>query len=132
MFGRFRVIKEIIALVQLANKLSDNAPPGTPKFGFLLTNRSFLVPAITILINILILLNFSALYPLLSIFQSLPPELLAERVVLTTTVGSFLWSFIERAKTTAKIVVTRKQAKQAVTEVVGSDELANKLREILL
>lgn len=126
MFGKLRIFKEIIALIQLANQIADEAPAGTPKYGFLLTNRSFLVPAITITINILIILNFGFLYPVLSVFQSLPAELLAERVVLISSVLSFLWSYIERARTSAKIVITKKQAIEAVAASVVSAKLDNK------
>ena len=64
MFKLINSAREVIKLIELANRLSDEAPEDTPKFGFLLTNRSFLVPAIGLIINILVIFSFPALAPL--------------------------------------------------------------------
>jgi len=118
---------DIIKIVRLANRLSDQRPEGTNKYGFLLTNRSFLVPVFGMLLNILILFNAPFLAPVLDLLQNVSPEIAAEQVILIVTGISFLWSFIERQLTDAKPVLTRNQAEQAVVKVVGDDKLAKSL-----
>lgn len=128
MFKLINSAREIIKLIELANRISDQIPGDTPKFGFLLTNRSFLVPAIGIIINILIIFNFPALAPFLSMIDGIPAEELANWIIGIVSFGSILWSIIERKLTSAKVVLTKKQAERAVAEVVGDDELAKALR----
>lgn len=128
MFKLLKSAREIIKLIELANKISDQVPENTPKFGFLLTNRSFLVPAIGLIINILVILSFPALAPFLSMVDGVPAEELANWIIGIVSFGSILWSVIERKMTTAKVVLTKKQAEKAVAEVVGDDELAKALR----
>lgn len=123
----FGAIGEIIKLVRLANNLSEQAPGNTPKFGFLLTNRSFLVPAIGMVINILIMFNAPFLAPVLDLLQSQHPQIVSEYIVIAITSITFMWGFIERMLTSAKVVLTRKQAVDAIAEVVGDDALAQAL-----
>ena len=122
---------DIIKIIRLANRLSDQRPEGTNKYGFLLTNRSFLVPVFGMLLNILILFNAPFLAPVLNLLQSVSPEIAAEQVALFVTGISFLWALIERQLTTAKAVLTRKQAEKAVVKVVGDDVLAKSLIEAI-
>ena len=131
MFTKFRVIKETIKLIQLANRMSDDLPGDRPKFGYLLTNRSFLVPAIGILVNILIVLNFPLLSPILTLLQGYSPELVAETIIAWITMLSLMWALIERMFTNAKAVLTPKQAEKALAEVVGDDKLAHAMRKAL-
>lgn len=131
MFAKFRAIKETVKLIQLANRMSDDLPGDRPKFGFLLTNRSFLVPAVGILVNILIILNFPLLSPILTLLQGYSPELVAETIIAWITMLSFMWALIERMFTTAKAVLTPKQAEKALAEVVGDDDLAKALRKAM-
>lgn len=132
MFNPIRAVHETVKLIRLANEISDRQPGDTPKFGYLLTNRSFLVPAIGLVINILIILNFPILSPILNLLQAYSPELTAEMIIAYITFMSFFWTMIERMFTTAKVVLTRKQAKAALTEVVGSDQLAEALRKAVI
>lgn len=128
MFKLLNSAREIIKLIELANRLSDQVPKDTPKFGFLLTNRSFLVPAIGLVINILVILSFPALAPFLSMIEGVPAEELANWIIGIVSFGSILWSVIERKFTKAKVVLTKNQAERAVAEVVGDDALAKALR----
>lgn len=128
MFKLINSAREIIKLIELANRLSDEAPEDTPKFGFLLTNRSFLVPAIGLIINILVIFSFPALAPFLSMIHGVPAEELANWIIGIVSFGSIMWSVIERKMTKAKVVLTKKQAEKAVAEVVGDDKLAKALR----
>ena len=109
----FKAAKEIIELIRLANKVSDERGEG-PKFGFLLTNRSFLVPALGLVLNILILLNLPLLGPLVSLLQRLPMEVTAEYIVIGVTALSALWSVLERIGTRAKVIITKRQAEDAL------------------
>jgi hypothetical protein len=131
MFTYIRIAQEIASLVKLANQLSDAAPGDTPKYGFLFTNRSFLVPAIGILINILILFGFPPLVPVVELLQLYSPDIIAEHIILAITVVTAIWSYIERRMTSAKVIVTRDQATAAVrkmTEIAGNDALSQALK----
>lgn len=131
MFHMIRSAQEIIRLVRLANSIARTKGPDTPMFGFLLTNRSFLVPVIGAVINLLILLQVPALAPLLDLLQAQNPDVTAEHIVAFVTAGSLLWSVIERAGTKAKVVLTRKGAEKALEEVVGDDDLAEALKKAI-
>ena len=131
MFGKIKAINETIKLVKLANDMSNRLPGERLKVGFLLTNRSFLIPAIGIVINILIYFNFPLFAPLLDYLQSNHVEVTADFIMLWTTAITFIWGLVERAMTRAKAVVTPKQAEKALAQVVGDDALAKSLRAAL-
>lgn len=131
MFGKIKAINETIKLVKLANDMSNRLPGERLKVGFLLTNRSFLIPALGIVINILIYFNFPMFIPLLEYLQTNHVELTADTIIVWTTVVTFIWGLIERAFTRAKAVVTPKQAEKALAQIVGDDKLAQNLRAAL-
>lgn len=131
MFARFKAIQETIKLIRLANRMSDELPGDTPKFGYLLTNRSFLVPAIGLIVNILIFLNFPLLAPVLQYLQAYSPEITAETIIMMVGMVSIFWSMVERMMTKARAILTPKQAEKALAEVVGDDALAEALREAI-
>ena len=122
---------EIGKITKLANEMA--AQTGSPvRFGWLLTNRSFLVPALGMVVNILLLLNFPLLVPVLELLQNIDHRVVAEYVAIAVTVLSFVWSFIERMRLRwkgidAKVVVSRTDAANAVSKVVGDDGLAKAL-----
>lgn len=125
----FKSYRQIKALIDLANRLSDEAPEGTPKFGFVLTNRSFLVPLIALIISGLLAVDAPFLSPVKEYLQSTSPEFITENIIAIIISISIIWSMIEKASTSAKAILTRKQAEKAVVEVVGDDQLAKALRE---
>ena len=131
MLNKIKVFWEISKITKLANELASQTST-SKRWGFLLTNRSFLVPALGILLNILILLNFPLLAPVLNILQSMDHAMLTEQIVLAITALTFVWSFLERMwlrwkGIDAKVVLTRTDAENAVTKVVGDDKLAQAL-----
>lgn len=131
MLNKIRAFMEISKITKLANEMA--AQTGSPvRFGWLLTNRSFLVPALGIVLNVLLLLNFPLLVPVLNLLQEMDHNIVAEYVAVAVTVLTFLWSAIERIRLRfkgidAKVVVTRGDAEKAVTKVVGDDKLAQAL-----
>lgn len=119
---------EITRLVKLANRLSrENPNPNTPVFGYLLTNRSFLVPLIGVIINVLIIFNFPFMAPFVEMLKLAGPDILADNIVVFITAITVVWGIIERALTSARVVFTRKGAERAVVKVVGDDDLAKAL-----
>ncbi len=55
MFRLLRVFHETKKLVDIANREASKYDGEGPRFSFWLTNRSFLVPALVLLLNILVL-----------------------------------------------------------------------------
>ena len=132
-----RYFREVIDLVRLINEIADEHPEkGIRKYGYLFTNRSFLVPAVTLLINFLILVNASSLVPALAALTVLPPEMIVERIIGISTAIALLWSVLERLGTTAGVIFSKRQAKKKLGEVsggvIGSDKLSDALRQALL
>ena len=128
MFQLIKSAQEIIRLVRMTNDIA-RAKGETPRFGYLFTNRSFLVPLIGAVINLLIILQVPFLLPVLNLLQSVSPDLLAEHIIAFITAVSLVWSVLERAFTTAKVIITRRGAEKALEQVVGDDALAQALKE---
>lgn len=131
MLKYFKVAQEIVHLVRLANRISDERPGNTPKFGFLFTNRSFLVPAFGLILSTLIALDMPLTAELVVYLQTITPEIMAGHVITMITSVTAIWAVFERMRTPARVVVTRKQAEKAVMEVVGNDELSNAIRSAI-
>lgn len=131
-----RIAREINDLVNLVNDVLKTHPKDGPSYSYFLLNRSFLVPFFTGVINVIILLNFPMLAPLLDFFQLVPPDMLAAVVIsLTTTIG-VVWAFLERAFGKTYVIFTRKQAAVMVEETIGqmmdeNDDLSVALRKAM-
>lgn len=132
MFHIFRSMQEIIRLVRLINTVSRQKGEGDPLFGYMLTNRSFLVPFFGLVLNVLIVLNFPVLAPIVDFLQAQNPDLMAEHVVAFVTAVTVLWGVFERSLTSAKVILTRGKAEKVLKEVVGDDALAEALKQAVL
>lgn len=117
MFKIITIIRDTKRLVDIANRERvKNA--GEPAFAFWLTNRSFLVPTITLLINILITLNLPFLVPLVQLITSVSPDFIAENIVEVTMGFALIWSFFERVFAKGITIWNRDQGVKAVEEAV--------------
>lgn len=132
MLNIFKTYRQIKDLIDLANRLSDEAPENKPKFGFLLTNRSFLVPLIGLVLSLLLAFDIPIMEPVKVYLQNNTPEQVADNIIVIIGFICFMWSQIEISMSKARAILTRKQAEKAVVEVVGDDELAKSLRNIIV
>lgn len=135
MFKIYKLYKELTSLVKIANSVADQQTGDGPKWSFFLTNRSFLVPAIGIVINILLLAQMPFLSPILAYLQAFSPQLVAEHMVIVVTAVTFLWSLVERLMGKTRVVWNKKQCVNAVCEAysygtVPEDKLSEALRKI--
>lgn len=143
MFKIFALLKDVGQMVQLANReaarydieaeriLSQGKTP-PPRWSFFLTNRSFLVPVLTMGFNILLVLGLG---PWFSAFFSLVPgldastlaQLTTDQIVLITTLLAGGWSMLERVRGKTKVIWNRRQARAALDEansVAQNDRLS--------
>lgn len=121
---------DIKNIIDLANKISEEKPENTPKFGFLLTNRSFLVPVIGFVLALLISLDVSFMEPVKVYLQEHTPEQIADNIIGIIGIICLIWSQIEISMSKARAILTRKQAENALAEVVGDAELAKDITNL--
>ena len=119
----FGAIKNIRALVALANDIAANAGDG-PRWSLYLTNRSFIALVIAVTLNIAAVLGV----PVVGALAEIAPDVLAGHVVEVVTALLVLWSFVERLVGKTRVIWSRKQAVKAVEEAKAIDPLTDALR----
>lgn len=115
-------------LVKLANDAARASGEKNPPFSFYLTNRSFLIPALGLLLPILIAFNFPLLTPLALWVQSQSPEAIMEYLAFLPVAAGILWAVGERLLGKTRVIWNIAQGKQAIKEQVGEDNLNKALR----
>lgn len=118
MFKIIQIMRDTKRLVDIANaeRIKNG---GEASFGFWFTNRSFLVPAITLLVNFLVMLGLPWLQPLTATLSSVSPDFIANNIVELSMAVALIWSFFERAFSKGMTIWNRKQGMKAVEQSVG-------------
>lgn len=112
----FRLIKDINALVVMANTIAAQSSDG-PRWTLFLTNRSFLALALGVLSGVLLL--FGIVIPG-------SPDQWIEIIAAIGVIGGPIWALLERIYGRTRVVWNRKQAEAAVVE---ADALTVALRK---
>lgn len=122
MFRLLRVFHETKKLVDIANREAAKYDGEGPRFSFWLTNRSFLVPALVLLLNVLVLFQVPFLMPLvepvIAYMQATSPDVLAEHIGAITITLGLVWAAMERLLGRTRVLWNRKQGIKAVEEAV--------------
>ena len=113
------LIRDLRALIALANEIGGQDTGGKPRWSLFATNRSFIAVAIAVALNALAVSGL----PVPAVLAGIVPELLAGQVVETVTVAMAVWAGVERLLGTTRVIWSRRQALKAVEEAAATAEV---------